>query len=198
MPAASAARIRPASTVFVTATRRTESGARPQRSAAAPILSRTRFTFSAIGSISTLPILGSPGSAAVGMRRGYARMLDDSVESSDASAYRTAQAQLKRVVDVLGLDAGLHTLLATCKRELTVHFPVRMDDGVLRLFTGYRVQHNPSLGPFKGGLRYHPAMSLNEVRALAMWMTWKCAIVILPYGGAKGGVIVDPAAVSQH
>src|SRR5438552_209902 len=106
-------------------------------------------------------------------------MTDESVKAPQASAYRTAQEQLRRVVELLGLDAGMHTLLATCKRELTVHFPVQMDDGSLRIFTGYRVHHSPSLGPFKGGLRYHPAVTMDEVRALAMWMTWKCAIVSL-------------------
>jgi glutamate dehydrogenase (NAD(P)+) len=125
-------------------------------------------------------------------------MKDRLMKLPEASAYRTAQAQLRRVVQVLGLDAGMHTLLATCKRELTVHFPVQMDDGSLRIFVGFRVHHSPSLGPFKGGLRYHPAVSLDEVRALAMWMTWKCAIVSLPFGGAKGGVVVDPKSVSQR
>lgn len=121
---------------------------------------------------------------------------DHSVSPGEASAYRTAQAQLKRAAEMLGLGPGILELLASCKRELTVHFPVQMDDGALRVFTGYRVHHSPSLGPFKGGIRYHPEVRLDEVRALAMWMTWKCAIVELPYGGAKGGVIVDPRQCS--
>jgi glutamate dehydrogenase (NAD(P)+) len=123
-------------------------------------------------------------------------MVDQEVELVGESAYRTAQAQLARAVSVLGLDPGMHALLSVCKRELTVHFPVRMDDGSLHVFTGYRVQHSASLGPFKGGIRYHPAVSLDDVRALAMWMTWKCAIVNLPYGGAKGGVALDVSRVS--
>jgi glutamate dehydrogenase (NAD(P)+) len=123
-------------------------------------------------------------------------VLDHSVASAGASAYKTAQTQLRHVVEVLNLDPGLHALLASCKRELTVHFPVQMDDGSLRIFTGYRIHHSPSLGPFKGGIRYHPSVTLNEVRALAMWMTWKSALVSLPYGGAKGGVVVDTKRLS--
>ncbi len=124
-------------------------------------------------------------------------MVEASVETPVTSAYATAQAQLARAVQVLGLDPGIHALLSTCKRELTVHFPVTMDDGRLRIFTGYRVHHSPSLGPFKGGIRYHPTVSLDDVRALAMWMTWKCAVVQLPFGGAKGGVAVDPSNLSN-
>jgi len=108
----------------------------------------------------------------------------------------TALAQFQAAADRLGLGEGLRRLLASCKRELTVHFPVRMDDGSVRVFTGYRVQHNLARGPGKGGIRYHPAVDLDEVRALAMWMTWKAAVVGIPYGGAKGGVQVDPKALS--
>ena len=86
-------------------------------------------------------------------------------------------------------------MLATPRREINVAIPLRRDDGTTELFHGYRVQHNVSRGPGKGGLRYHPAVDVDEVRALAMWMTWKCAVVELPYGGAKGGVAIDPAAV---
>lgn len=125
-------------------------------------------------------------------------LIEQELESVGESAYRTAQAQLARAVDVLGLDAGMHALLGACKRELTVHFPVKMDDKSLRIFTGYRVQHSASLGPFKGGIRYHPTVSLDDVRALAMWMTWKCGVVNLPYGGAKGGVAVDVTPLSEH
>ncbi len=113
------------------------------------------------------------------------------------SAFETAQAQLRKVAAVLGLDAGLTEVLSQPKRELTVNFPVRMDDGATRVFTGYRVQHNEARGPVKGGIRYSPRVSLDEVRALAMWMTWKCAVVNLPYGGAKGGVVVDPRSLSE-
>jgi glutamate dehydrogenase (NAD(P)+) len=112
------------------------------------------------------------------------------------NAYATAQAQLRSVGEMLRLAPGVIEILAHPKRELTVNFPVRMDDGTTRVFTGYRVQHNEARGPVKGGIRYSPLVSLDEVRALAMWMTWKCAVVDLPYGGAKGGVIVDPKVLS--
>src|SRR5690606_29374569 len=108
------------------------------------------------------------------------------------SAFATAQAQLRRVAGLLEIEPRLVELPAHPKRELTVNFPVRMDDGTTRVFTGYRVQPNAARGPLKGGLRYSTMVSLDEVKALAMWMTWKCAVVNLPYGGAKGGVIVDP------
>jgi hypothetical protein len=89
-------------------------------------------------------------------------------------------------------SGGLIEFLRRPKRELIVNFPVQMDDGSIRMFTGYRVHHNAVRGPTKGGIRYHPDVTLEEVRALAMWMTWKCALVNIPYGGAKGGVAVDP------
>ncbi|MBI3079595.1 MAG: Glu/Leu/Phe/Val dehydrogenase, partial [Deltaproteobacteria bacterium] len=104
--------------------------------------------------------------------------------------------QLTRAADRLGLDAGMRAWLQSTKRELTVHFPVRMDNGEIRVFTGYRVQHNITRGPAKGGIRYHPMVDLDEVRALAMLMTWKCAVVNIPYGGAKGGVCCEPKALS--
>jgi len=112
-------------------------------------------------------------------------------------ALTTALAQFDAAADRLELDDGMRAMLRTCKRELSVHFPVQMDDHSVRMFSGYRVQHNLSRGPAKGGLRYSLLVSLDEVRALAMWMTWKSAVVNLPYGGAKGGVIVDPRALSQ-
>jgi glutamate dehydrogenase (NAD(P)+) len=115
-----------------------------------------------------------------------------------SSAYQTALEQLEIVVEHLRLEPGIHEVLRHPKRELTVSFPVKMDDGSLRVFSGYRVQHNNSLGPSKGGIRYHPEVNLEEVRALAMWMTWKCGVVSLPYGGAKGGVTCDPARMSQR
>jgi glutamate dehydrogenase (NAD(P)+) len=117
-------------------------------------------------------------------------------KASEANPYAMALAQFHAAADRLGLDDGLRQVMATCKRELVVHFPVRMDDGSIRVFTGYRVQHNLARGPGKGGIRYHPAVDLDEVRALAMWMTWKTAVVNLPYGGAKGGVAVDPHQLS--
>ncbi len=109
-----------------------------------------------------------------------------------------ALSQLDGVAAHLRMDPGMLEVLRHPKRELTVNFPVQMDDGSLRVFTGHRVQHNTSLGPSKGGIRYSPDVSLDEVRALAMWMTWKCAIVGLPYGGAKGGVRVDPRSLSPR
>jgi glutamate dehydrogenase (NAD(P)+) len=108
-----------------------------------------------------------------------------------------ALTQLDGAARRLQIDPAIHARLANCQRELTVHFPVRMDDGTVRIFTGYRVQHSLARGPAKGGLRFSPAVSLDEVRALAMWMTWKCALVGLPYGGAKGGVICDPHQLSR-
>src|SRR5437764_1093151 len=99
------------------------------------------------------------------------------------NAWEMALMQLDTVAGLLRLEPGMHDLLRHPKRELTVHFPVRMDDGSLRIFTGHRVQHNVSLGPTKGGIRYSPNVDLNDVRALAMWMTWKSAIIGLPYGG---------------
>lgn len=109
----------------------------------------------------------------------------------------TARAQLAKAVDVLGYDSGLHAMLATPRREITVSVPLRRDDGSTELFTGYRVQHNISRGPGKGGLRYAASVDPDEVRALAMLMTWKCAVVELPYGGAKGGVTIDPRRYSK-
>lgn len=112
-------------------------------------------------------------------------------------ALKTALAQFDAAADRLHLDEGIRGVLRNCKRELSVHFPVQMDDGGdTQIFSGYRVQHNLARGPAKGGLRYHPQVSLDEVRALAMWMTWKSAVVNIPYGGAKGGVIVDPKSLS--
>lgn len=107
-----------------------------------------------------------------------------------------ARAQLAEAATLLGLPEGLHAMLANARRELTVSVPLRLDSGDTALFTGYRVQHNFSRGPAKGGLRYAPNVSLDEVRALAMWMTWKCALLDVPYGGAKGGVAIDPGAHS--
>src|SRR3989304_241197 len=111
--------------------------------------------------------------------------------------WEMALRQFNEAADSLPLKRGIRDYLALPKRELTVNFPVKMDDGSVSLFTGHRVHHNTVLGPTKGGIRYHPDVTLNEVRALAMWMTWKCAVVGLPYGGAKGGVAVDPKSLSR-
>ncbi len=108
------------------------------------------------------------------------------------SPLETARAQLASAIEILGYGEGLHQMLATPRREMNVAVPLRRDDGEIVLFTGYRVQHNISRGPGKGGLRYSASVDVDEVRALAMWMTWKCAVVDVPYGGAKGGVTIDP------
>lgn len=112
-------------------------------------------------------------------------------------AYKIALSQFHQTADILKLEDGIRTQLASANRELTTHFPVVMDDGSVNTFTGYRVQHNSARGPGKGGVRYHTNVSLDEIRALAMWMTWKCAVVNIPFGGAKGGVICDPKSLSN-
>jgi len=112
-------------------------------------------------------------------------------------AWQMALRQFNIAADFLPLKRGIREYLAYPKRELTVNFPVKMDDGSVRIFTGYRVHHSTVLGPTKGGIRYHPDVTLNEVRALAMWMSWKCAVAGLPYGGAKGGVVVNPKELSR-
>ena len=111
--------------------------------------------------------------------------------------YDMAVAQFDEAADRLGLSQAMRAILRKPKRELIVNFPVRMDDGDVEMFTGYRVQHNINRGPAKGGIRFSPEVSLDEVRALAMWMTWKCAVVGIPFGGAKGGVICDPHKLSR-
>ena len=113
------------------------------------------------------------------------------------NAWHVAQHQFDLAAERLGMDLGMRRVLREPRRELTVHFPVTMDDGTVQVFTGYRVQHNLGRGPAKGGLRYHQDVSIDEVKALAMWMTWKCAVVGIPYGGGKGGVIVDPKKLSM-
>jgi glutamate dehydrogenase (NAD(P)+) len=116
---------------------------------------------------------------------------------SSGSAWESALQQLDDAARIIDLDPGVHEVLRNPRRTLEVAVPTRMDDGSIRVFTGYRVHHNTSRGPSKGGLRYHPSVTLDEVKALAMWMTWKCAVVNIPYGGAKGGVIVDPKSLSR-
>jgi glutamate dehydrogenase (NAD(P)+) len=118
-------------------------------------------------------------------------------KAPERSIYGMALEQLDKVAKTMKLDPNIHEYLKYPKRELTVSIPVRMDDGTLRVFIGHRVQHNLALGPSKGGIRFHPNVNLDEVRALAMWMTWKCSVVGLPYGGAKGGVVVDPKKLSK-
>jgi glutamate dehydrogenase (NAD(P)+) len=120
------------------------------------------------------------------------------VELQHESAFATAQRRFDAAADVINLAADTRRMLRDVKRELTVHFPVRHDDGSVHVYTGYRVQHNISRGPAKGGLRYQAGLSLDTVKALAMLMTWKCSVVGIPYGGAKGGVNVDPRRMSQN
>ena len=117
--------------------------------------------------------------------------------SGRLNPWEMAQAQFTAAADRLKLSDDLRAILSEPKRELIVHFPVRMDNGSLRMFTGFRVQHNVNRGPAKGGIRYDAHVSLDEIKALAMWMTWKCAVVDIPYGGAKGGVICNPKELSQ-
>jgi glutamate dehydrogenase (NAD(P)+) len=116
--------------------------------------------------------------------------------SHGARALSSALDQFDAAADHVTLDPALRSILRVPQREYTVRFPVKLDDGSVRVFSGYRVQHNVARGPAKGGLRYHPATDLDDVRALAMWMTWKSALVDVPFGGAKGGVTCDPTAMS--
>ena len=116
----------------------------------------------------------------------------------DAGVFQMARQQFNVAADKLDLDDGMRAVLGSCKREFTVNFPVRMDSGDIQVYSGYRVHHNVVRGPAKGGLRFHPDVSLDEVKALAMWMTWKCAITNIPYGGGKGGVTCDPKSLSRN
>ncbi|WP_299024096.1 Glu/Leu/Phe/Val dehydrogenase [uncultured Thermanaerothrix sp.] len=113
------------------------------------------------------------------------------------NAFEMAQRQFDHVADLLQLDPQVREILRWPMREYHFRIPVRMDDGTIRVFQGFRVQHNDARGPCKGGIRFHPAETIDTVRALATWMTWKCAVVDLPLGGGKGGVIVDPATLSE-
>ena len=112
--------------------------------------------------------------------------------------FEIARAQLRGVGDAFGIDDNLIGVLSQTKKAVEVSIPTQMDDGTTRVFTGYRVTHNIARGPSKGGIRYHPWVTLDEVKALAMWMTWKCALSGIPFGGAKGGVIVDPKSLSRR
>ncbi len=112
------------------------------------------------------------------------------------NAFQIAQSQFDRVAELLDLERGVREVLRWPTREFTFRIPVRMDDNSLQVFTGFRVQHNDARGPNKGGIRFHPDETIDTVRALAMWMTWKCAVVDIPLGGGKGGIIVDPSKLS--
>jgi len=118
--------------------------------------------------------------------------MHDDVKSAALNPYHMAVQQFEAAADKINLSEDMREILRQPKRELTVNFPVRLDNGRVKTFTGYRVQHNVNRGPAKGGIRYSPEVTLDEVKALAMWMTWKCAVVSIPFGGAKGGVICDP------
>ncbi len=111
---------------------------------------------------------------------------------AQTSVYETVMVQFSRAADLMGLDPEIRKILSSTTNEIVVNFPVVMDSGCVQMFTGYRVQHNNVLGPYKGGLRFHPAVNIDEVRALAAWMTWKTAIAGIPYGGAKGGIQMRP------
>lgn len=113
-------------------------------------------------------------------------------DKQEATLWEMALAEFNTVADKMDLDDGLRQVLSSTKRELTVHFPVKMSHGEVQMFTGYRVHHNVARGPAKGGIRYQPEVTLDQMRALAMLMTWKCSVVGIPFGGAKGGVVCDP------
>jgi glutamate dehydrogenase (NAD(P)+) len=124
------------------------------------------------------------------------QIMHDDVRSAALNPYYMAIQQFEAAADKLNLSEDMREILRQPKRELAVNFPVRLDNGRIKTFTGYRVQHNVNCGPAKGGIRYGPDVTLDEVKALAMWMTWKCAVVGIPFGGAKGGVICDPKNMS--
>lgn len=120
-----------------------------------------------------------------------------SATEETASLYEAAQRQFRRAAEAMKLDPGVRTILEQPKNEVCVNFPVRMDDGAYRLFRGYRIQHNNILGPYKGGIRYAPEVNLDEVKALAAWMTFKTALAGVPFGGAKGGITCKPWGLSD-
>jgi glutamate dehydrogenase/leucine dehydrogenase len=125
-------------------------------------------------------------------------MLETAKGSTAAiNPFEVALKQLDEAAKLIKLDKGLQEVLANPKRVLTVSLPIRMDNGETQVFTGFRSQHNDARGPYKGGIRYHPQVTIEEVKALSMWMTWKCAIADIPYGGGKGGVICNPKEMSE-
>jgi len=115
-----------------------------------------------------------------------------------ASTYENVTRQFNKAADIMGLDPQIRKILSKTQNEIVLNFPVKMDDGRIEIFTGYRVQHNNVLGPYKGGLRFHPAVDIDEVRALSTWMTWKTAIIDIPFGGAKGGIQLNPSDYSAR
>ncbi len=116
---------------------------------------------------------------------------------STINPFEIALERLDEAAKLINLDKGLHQILAHPKRVLTVSIPVRLDNNEIRVFTGFRSQHNDARGPYKGGIRYHAQVTVDEVKALSMWMTWKCAIADIPFGGGKGGIICDPKQMSD-
>ena len=122
--------------------------------------------------------------------------VDRGVVLDETNPFESMMSRFDRAAELLDLDPGLYRILRTPDKQLIVAIPVRMDSGELQVFTGYRVHHNIARGPAKGGIRFAPHVTLEEVKALAAWMTWKCAVVNIPFGGAKGGVVCDPAALS--
>src|SRR6266705_595050 len=124
--------------------------------------------------------------------------MDSVLVKETLNPFEIAQKQFDTAAEHLKLDPWLREVLRRPKRQLVVSIPTKMDDGSIKVFEGYRVQHNLARGPAKGGIRYHPSVTLDEVKALASWMTWKCATVNIPYGGGKGGVVCDPKKMSQH
>lgn len=118
-------------------------------------------------------------------------------EIKKLSMLESVKTQFEKAADKMNLDGNIRTILEHTNNEIVVHFPVKMDNGSIEVFTGYRVQHNNALGPYKGGLRYHPTVDIDDAKALAIWMTWKCSLAGLPYGGGKGGIQLDPSKYSQ-
>src|SRR5438128_2230187 len=120
------------------------------------------------------------------------------IRQEELNPFRIAMQQFDTAAEKLGLEEGMCEVLRRPHRALVLSLPVKMDDGNIRVFDGFRVQHSNARGPCKGGIRYHPNVTLDEVKALASWMTWKCATVGIPYGGGKGGVICDPKSLSKN
>src|SRR5215510_13477844 len=124
-------------------------------------------------------------------------LVDDIREIKEDNPFESMMSRFDRAAQLLNLDADLYAVMRVPNRELKVYIPTRMDSGRIQVFEGFRVQHNFARGPAKGGIRYAPNVNLDEVRALAAWMTWKCAVVNVPFGGGKGGIICDPFKLSK-
>lgn len=124
-------------------------------------------------------------------------MESETIKTKKTSMYDSVLRQFETAADIMNLNTNIRKILSATNNEVLVNFPVKLDSGEVEVFTGYRVQHNNALGPYKGGLRYHPSVDIEAARALAIWMTWKCSLAGLPYGGGKGGVKIDPSKYSQ-